>query len=55
MYTELCEMALRQTQPDFTYHFNQALEKDVRMQKSVHFRFLIRKYIFFWEPCRPAH
>lgn len=31
MYTELCEMALRQTQPDFS-HFFQDMEKDVRMQ-----------------------
>jgi hypothetical protein len=46
MYTELCEMALRQTQPDFTFHFVQALEKDVRMQIcpfSLLYN-LIRKY-----------
>jgi len=54
MYTELCEMALRQTQPDFTYHFIQALEKDVRMQKSVYFRFLIRKYTFFLANLSPC-
>jgi hypothetical protein len=44
MYTELCEMALRQTQPDFTY----------RMQKSVHFRFSIRKYTFFLATLSPC-
>ena len=47
MYTELCEMALRQTQPDFTFHFVQALEKDVRMQKIIHFRFSSENKLFF--------
>jgi hypothetical protein len=44
-------MALRQTQPDFTFHFAQALEKDVRMQKSI-FRFFENKFFLaFLSPC----
>jgi len=46
MYTELCEMALRQTQPDFTFHFIRPWKKMCAC-KSVHFRYFDPKIPFF--------